>query len=126
MISSSISQGVTTMQLLASVDAAATANASTATGIDVLDYEGFLIVTQNVGLLDGGSITGTIITSATSNLADPTTVGTFTAVTTSTDPAAQSISVELNKCQRYIGYVGTIVTGGALVGCTAVGKKKTV
>jgi hypothetical protein len=126
MISSSISQAVTTMQLLASIDAAATANASTATGIDVLDYEGFLIVTQNVGLLDGGSITGTIITSATSNLADPTTVGTFTAVTTSTDPAAQSISVELNKCQRYIGYVGTIVTGGALVGCTAVGKKKTV
>jgi hypothetical protein len=126
MISSSISQAVTTMQLLASIDAAATANASTTTGIDVLDYEGFLIVTQNVGLLDGGSITGTIITSATSNLADPTTVGTFTAVTTASDPAAQSISVELNKCQRYIGYVGTIVTGGALVGCTAVGKKKTV
>jgi hypothetical protein len=126
MIPSSISQAVTTLQLLASVDAAATANASTATGIDVLDYEGFLIVTQNVGLLDGGSITGTIITSATSNLATPTTVGTFTAVTTSTDPAAQSISIELNKCQRYIGYVGTIVTGGALVGCTAVGKMKTV
>jgi hypothetical protein len=115
MIPSSISQGVTTLQLLASIDAAATANASTATGIDVTDYEGFLIVTQNVGLLDGGSITGTVITSATSNLASPTTVGTFTA-----------ISIELNKCQQYIGYVGTIVTGGALVGCTAVGKKKTV
>lgn len=126
MIPSSISQGVTTLQLLASVDAAATANASTVTGIDVLDYEGYLIVTQNVGLLDGGSITGTVITSASSDLSSPTTVGTFTAVTTSTDPAAQSISIELNKCQRYIGYVGTIVTGGALVGCTAVGKKKTV
>ena len=126
MIPSSISQGVTTLQLLASIDAAATANASTATGIDVTDYEGFLIVTQNVGLLDGGSITGTVITSAASNLSSPTTVGTFTAVTTSNDPAAQSISIELNKCQQYIGYVGTIVTGGALVGCTAVGKKKTV
>lgn len=126
MIPSSISQAVTTLQLLASIDAAATANASTVTGIDVLDYEGYLIVTQNVGLLDGGSITGTVITSASSDLSSPTTVGTFTAVTTSTDPAAQSISVELNKCQRYIGYVGTIVTGGALVGCTAVGKKKTV
>jgi hypothetical protein len=126
MIPSSISQGVTTLQLLASVDAAATANASTVTGIDVTDYEGFLIVTQNVGLLDGGSITGTVITSASSDLSSPTTVGTFTAVTTSTDPAAQSISVELNKCKKYIGYVGTIVTGGALVGCTAVGKKKTV
>ena len=126
MISSSISQGVTTLQLLASVDAAATANASTVTGLDVTNYEGFLIVTQNVGILDGGTIVGSVITSATSNLADPTTVGTFTSISTSTDPAAQSISVELNKCKQYIGYVGTIVTGGALVGCTAVGKTKTV
>jgi hypothetical protein len=126
MIPSSISQGVTTLQLLASIDAAATANASTVTGLDVAGLEGFLIVTQNVGILDGGSITGTVITSAASDLSDPTTVGSFTAITTSTDPAAQSISVELNKCQKYIGYVGTIATGGALVGCTAVGRMKTV
>jgi hypothetical protein len=126
MIPSSISQGVTTLQLLASIDAAATANASTVTGLDVTGLEGCLIVTHNVGILDGGSITGTVITSAASDLSDPTTVGSFTAITTSTDLAAQSISVELNKCQQYIGYIGTIVTGGALVGCTAVGKKKTV
>jgi len=126
MIPSSISQAVTTMQLLASVDAAATANATTATGIDINDYEGFLIVTQNAGILDGGTLIGTVITSATSNLADPTTVGTFTTVSTSNDPLAQSISIELNKCKQYIGYIGTIVTGGALVGCTAIGKKKTV
>ena len=126
MIPSSISQAVTTMQLLASVDAAATANATTATGIDLTDYEGFLIVTQNAGILDGGTLIGTVITSATSNLADPTTVGTFTTVSTSNDPLAQSISIEVNKCKQYIGYIGTIVTGGALVGCTAIGKKKTV
>ena len=124
MIDSAASQGVTTLQLLASVDAAATANASTVTGLDVTEYEGYLIVTQNVGLLDGGSITGTVITSASSDLSDPTTVGTFTAVTTSTDPAAQSISVPCAGLKQYIGYVGTIVTGGALVGCTAVGTKK--
>jgi len=126
MIPSSISQAVTTMQLLASVDAAATANATSAAGIDVTDYEGFLIVTQNAGILDGGTLIGTVITSASSNLSSPTTVGTFTTVTTSNDPAAQSLSIELNKCLQYIGYVGTIVTGGALVGCTAIGKKKTV
>ena len=126
MIPSSISQAVTTMQLLASVDAAATANATTATVIDINDYEGFLIVTQNAGILDGGTLIGTVITSATSNLADPTTVGTFTTVSTSNDPLAQSISIEVNKCKQYIGYIGTIVTGGALVGCTAIGKKKTV
>ena len=126
MIPSSISQAVTTMQLLASVDAAATANATSAAGIDVTDYEGFLIVTQNAGILDGGTLIGTVITSAASTLSSPTTVGTFTTVSTSNDPLAQSISIELNKCQQYIGYVGTIVTGGALVGCTAVGMLKTV
>ena len=126
MIGSNTSVGVATLQLLASVDAAATANASTVTGLDVTQLEGFLIVTQNVGILDGGTIVGTVITSAASNLSSPTTVGTFTSVSTSTDPAAQSISVELNKCQQYIGYVGTIVTGGALVGCTAIGRAKSV
>jgi len=82
MIDSSVSQGVTALQLLASIDAAATANATTATGIDIQDYDGYLIVTQNVGVVDAGSITGTIITSAASDLGTPTTVGTFVAVTT--------------------------------------------
>lgn len=126
MIDASNAHSVTTLQLLASVDAANTTAASTVTGLDITEYEGFLIVTQNVGLLDAGSITGTVITSASSDLSSPTTVGTFTAVTTSTDPAAQSIAIEVNKCQRYIGYVGTVVTGGALIGCTAVGAKKYV
>lgn len=126
MIDASNAQSVTTLQLLASVDAANTTAASTVTGLDITEYEGFLIVTQNVGLLDAGSITGTVITSASSDLSSPTTVGTFTAVTTSTDPAAQSIAIEVNKCKRYIGYVGTVVTGGALIGCTAVGAKKYV
>lgn len=126
MIPSSISQGVTSMQLLASIDAAATANASTATGIDVTEYEGYLIAVQNVGVVDAGSITGTIITSAASDLSDPTTVGTFVAVTTSNDPNIQAISIPVNECQQYVGYVGTIVTGGALVGVALLGKKKTV
>jgi hypothetical protein len=126
MIPSSIAQGVTTLQLLAAVDAADTAAASTATGLDVSGLEGFLIVTQNAGILDAGTLVGTVITSATSNLANPTTVGTFESVGTSTDVAAASIAIELNKCQQYIGYVGTIVTGGALVGVTAVGRAKSV
>lgn len=125
MIGSNTSVGVTTLQLLAPVDAAATANA-TGTGIDVSTLEGYLIVTQNVGVVDAGSITGTIITSAASNMSSPTTVGTFTAVTTSNDPLSQSISISLNKCQQYISYLGTIVTGGALVSCTAVGRDKNV
>jgi len=125
MIPSSISNGVTTLQLLASVDAANTA-AATGTGVDVSALEGFLIVTQNAGILDGGTLSGAIITSASSDLSDPTTVGSFTQVSTSTDPSAESISIELNKCQKYVGYIGTIVTGGALVGVTAVGRAKSV
>ena len=126
MLSSAAAQSVTSLQLLAAVDAAATANATTATGLDITEYEGFLIVTQNVGVVDAGSITGTIITSAASDLSSPTTVGTFTAVTTANDPACQSLAIECNKCQKYIGYVGTIVTGGALVAVSAVGVKKYV
>lgn len=126
MIPSSISQGGTPLQLLASVDAANTAAATTATGIDVSALEGHIVVIQNVGVVDAGSITGTVITSAASNLADPTTVGTFTAVSTSNDPNVQAISVDLNKCQQYIGYVGTIVTGGVLVGVAVFGRAKSV
>ena len=126
MIPSNIAQATTSVQLLAAVDAAATANATTATGLDITEYEGFLIVTQNVGVVDAGSITGTIITSAASDLSSPTTVGTFTAVTTANDPNVQSLAIECNKCQKYIGYVGTIVTGGALVAVSAVGVKKYV
>ena len=126
MISSSIAQGVTSLQLLAAVDAADTAAASTVTGLDITEYEGFLIVTQNVGVVDAGSITGTVITSASSDLSSPTTVGSFVAVTTSNDPNVQSIAIECNECQKYIGFVGTIVTGGALVAVSAVGKKKYV
>lgn len=119
MIPSSVSAGGATLQLLASVDAVNTAAATTATGLSTAGYTGYMIVTQNVGILDGGSLTGTVITSAASDLSDPTTIGTFTQVTTSTDPAAQSISIPLTASKGYIGYVGTIVTGGALVGCTA-------
>lgn len=126
MIPSSISQGGTALQLLASVDAANTAAATTGTGIDISALEGHLVVIQNAGILDGGSLTGSIITSAASNLSSPTTVGSFEAVTTSNDPNVQAISIDLNKCQQYIGYIGTIVTGGALVGVVAFGRAKSV
>lgn len=124
MLDSAAANSVTCYQLLAAVDAADTAAASTVTGLDISAVEGFIIVTQNVGVVDAGSITGTVITSASSDLSNPTTVGTFTAVTTANDPAAQSIAIAANACKQYIGYVGTIVSGGALVGVTAVGASK--
>jgi hypothetical protein len=116
-------QGLTAIMLLASVDAADTA-AATGTGVDISAYDGSLIICQNCGLLDAGTLTGSIITSASSDLSDPTTVHTFTAVTTSTDPSAQYASINTNELKQYIGYIGTIATGGALISCTAVGAKK--
>lgn len=126
MIPSSISQGGTALQLLASVDAANTSAATTATGIDISALEGHLVVIQNAGILDAGTLDGAVITSAASNLSSPTTVGTFAQVTTSNDPNIQAISIDLNKCQQYIGYIGTIVTGGALIGVAAFGRAKSV
>lgn len=126
MLSSAIAQAVTSLQLLASVDAANTAAATTGTGLDISEFEGFLIVTQNAGVLDAGTLDGTIITSATSDLASPTTVGTFSQVDTNSDVAVQSLAIECSKCQKYIGYIGTIATGGALVGVSAIGNKKYV
>lgn len=120
-------KSLTTIQILAAVSAANTA-AATSLGIDISDYEGVLTVTQNIGVVSGGSITGKLVTSDASDLSGSVDVpgGGFTAVTTSTDPAAESLHVEVSSLKKYIGYVGTIVTGGVLVGVTAVGSKKIV
>lgn len=116
--------GLTTTCLLASISAAATANA-TGTGVDVSEYEGALVFTQNVGLITG-TIDGKIVTSDNSNLTSSSDAGTFTQVTASTDPLTQSITIQCSALKKYVGYVGTIVTGPALVGCTMVGSKSIV
>ena len=122
---SSNAQSLTTVQLLAPVAAAATANA-TGTGVDVSEYEGTLTFTQNIGVVTAGSITGKIVTSDNSNLTSSSDAGTFTAITTSNDPAVQSIHIECSKLKTYVGYVGTIVTGPAVVGVTMQGANATV
>ena len=116
--------GLTTTQLLASISAAATANA-TGTGVDVSEYEGSLVFTQNIGLITG-TIDGKIITSDASNLSSPSDAGTFTQITASTDPASQSITIQCSALKKYVGYIGTIGTGPALVGCTMLGQKSIV
>jgi len=123
----SAAQSLSTVTLLASVDAANTA-AATGTMVDISAWDGAIVVTQNCGILDGGSLTGSIQTGDASNGSDAAdlTGADFTAVTTSTDPASQSIVIQASACKKYIRYVGTIVTGGALIGVTAVGTPKIV
>lgn len=118
-------KGLTTTQLLAPADAANTAAATTA-GVDISAYEGTLTFTQSIGVVTAGSITGKIVTSAASNLSNSSDAGTFTQITTSTDPASESIHIQCSALKQYIGYVGTIVTGPAVVGVTMQGQTATV
>lgn len=121
----------TAVSLLDAVDAAATANATSGTGkwMDVRAYDGEILVIQNIGIVDGGSITGKLQSASDANGTDAADIDgyTFTAVTTSNDPNVQTIAVDPRRVPGgFLGYVGTIVTGGALVSVVAAGKKKIV
>lgn len=99
----------------------------TGTGVDIRDYEGYLIVTQQVGVVTAGSITGKLQDSDDNSTGWADVTGaTFTAVTTSNDPLTESITIHVNAVKRYVRYVGTIVTGPALVGVSAVGATKNI
>ena len=121
----------TCTSLLDAVDAAATANATSGSGkwLDVRDYDGEILVIQNIGVVDAGSITGKLQSATDEDGAGAADISgyTFTAVTTSNDPNVQSIAVDPKKVPGgFLGYVGTIVTGGALVSVVAAGKKHVV
>lgn len=114
MIDQSASQSATPRILLSPVSAANTA-AATGTSVDLQGYDGDLIVTQTVGAVTG-SITGKIVTSDLSNLTSSTDLVSFTAVSAANN--TQNVAIRRSSCQRYIGYVGTVVTGPVLVSAT--------
>lgn len=120
MIDQSASKSATPLQLLSSVSAANT-SAATGSGIDLQGYDGDLIITQNIGAVTG-SITGKIVTSDNSNLTSSSDVVTFTAVSSANN--VQAVGLRRSELKRYIGYVGTIVTGPALVSVTACASLK--
>lgn len=114
MIDQNASQSATPRILLSPVSAANTA-AATGTSVDLQGYDGDLIVTQTVGAVTG-SITGKIVTSDLSNLTSSTDLVSFTAVSAANN--TQNVAIRRSSCQRYIGYVGTVVTGPVLVSAT--------
>lgn len=126
MLTADIAGALTASVMLAPADHANTAAATQGTGTDIAAYEGELVFVQHTGVVTAGTVVGSIITSASSNLADPTTVATFTSVGTSTDLDVQYARVNCSKLQQYVGYIGTIVTGPAVVGCSVLGTKKYV
>lgn len=121
-------QAAETVQMLAAVSAANTA-AATSAWIDVRKYEGDLIIISNVGLLTAGSLTPTIEDatdgSGTGGAAfTGLNEGAFTAVTTSNDPLQEKRTIPAGATRGWIRYVGTIVTGPALIGVSLLSHPK--
>jgi hypothetical protein len=113
------------------IDAVSAANTAAATSgsakwLDVRIYDGEILVAQQIGAVTG-SITGKLqsATDANGTGAADITGYTYTAVSTANN--TQTIAVDPRKVTGgFLGYVGTIVTGPALVSVTAAGKKKIV
>ena len=124
-INSDVAKSLTCTAMLSAVSCANTAAATQGTGTDISAYEGTLVFIENVGTITG-TLAGKIITSASSNLSSPTDVGTFTARTTSNDNECKTLEVNCSALQQYVGYVGTIVTGPALIGVSVTGSLKYV
>lgn len=124
-INADVAKSLTTTTMLGPISCAATANATQAAGTDISAYEGVLTFIENVGTITG-TLAGKIITSAASNLSSPTDVGTFTARTTSNDNEAAVLQVNCSALQQYVGYIGTIGTGPALISVTVTGSLKYV
>lgn len=97
--------------------------AATTTGFDTQQYEGDLLVVQDVGAVTG-SITGAIEDSAdNASFAAVSTPIAFTIVSSANN--IQTVKVNKRLVRRYIRYVGTIVTGPALLAVSVHGQLKT-
>lgn len=113
----------TTTTLLAAAVAASTAAATSAAGVDLLAYDGPVIVVQNHGV-STGTLTGTIEDSA-DNASFAAVAGlAFTASTTTAD--TKTLVFGSKSVRRYVRYVGTVVTGPQVVGVTMTGCLKNI
>lgn len=112
----------TTTTLLAAVSAADTA-AATGTGVDLLDYEGPMLVIQNHGV-STGTLDGKIQDSADNDTFADVSGLTFTQSTTTVD--TKTLVIQSKQVRRYVRYLGTVGTGPQVVGVTMSGVKKSV
>jgi hypothetical protein len=119
-------QATETALLLIPAECADTDAATTATPIDVSAYEGSIVVTQAVGVVTAGTITGKLVTGDNAALTDAADISgaVFTAAGTATDNVAERLVIQANECKKYLGYVGTIDTGPAVVGVTLIATPK--
>lgn len=119
--------GLTQSSLLNPINAAATANATSGTGmwLDVRPYTSEIAVIVNQGVTTG-TIAGKLQYAADANggSAGDITGATYTA---STAAGVQICIVDPKKCVGgFLGFVGTITTGPVVVSVVAVGQKQIV
>jgi hypothetical protein len=107
------------------------ANTAAATGawIDCRDAEGDIAVIASVGVVTGGSVTGTIETASDDQGTGKATLtpnegSAFTVVTGSNDPIIEKRTVNARANKGYIRYLGTIATGPATVSAIVVHRPK--
>lgn len=117
-------QAATPVRVIDPVSAANTA-AATSGWIDVRQYEGDLAILQAVGAVTG-SIAGRIqdATDGSGTGAADVTGATFTTVSAANN--AQEIAVSANAVRGWIRYIGTVVTGPALVSVSLLARPKIV
>lgn len=115
--------GNSTTEVLLTAASCANTAAATGTGVDLKDYEGPVLITQNHGV-STGTLDGKIQDSADNSSFADVTGATFTQCTTTA--AIQSIVVQSKQVRRYVKYVGTVGTGPQVVGVSLVGVKKSV
>lgn len=118
------SASVSTVASLSNAASQAATVTGAALNITALDWDGQIEVTQNVGAVTG-SITGKLQESADGSTGWADITGaTFTAVSAANN--TQRITLVAGSTLGYIRYVGTIVTGPAVVAVTAGGVPKNV
>ena len=123
-------QALSAVAMLNAVDAANTA-AATSAYISVAGFEGDIAIVISTGILDAGSIAYTFShatdAGGTADAAIVPQGGALTQITTANDNGNPYIAVfPVSKLQGFIRVIGTIVTGGALVSYTLIGRQKTV
>jgi len=115
--------GNATVTVLLTAASCANTAAATGTGVDLRDYEGPVLITQNHGV-STGTLAGKIQDSAdNASFADVAGL-TFTGETTTA--GIQGLVVQSKQVRRYIKYVGTVGTGPQVVGVSMAGVKKSV
>jgi hypothetical protein len=95
----------------------------TGSALDLLDYDGLVLVVQTVGVVTAGTLVGKIQSSAdgSTNWVDvPGAL--FAVVSASTN--VQSLALDCQTCQRFIRYIGTETGTNVAASVTASGVKK--